>query len=390
MPRKAKNTFELPDGRKVMGSLQQRGEVWRILFSDPDRPGKYKEATTRKRTEREAWPEAAKIILAAYNPEAKPDPRKATWEQVIKELPTVGEFRERGLEAYTSRLNVLREIIPNTRGPRDITLDVAKRFRQLYSTSTFKKSKKEGAKEYKRSPVTVATTLRLLSCLWNHLISMGLAETNPWQSVPRPDAPKIRPIAPTEADIDQFFAWVDSKGWELLSVFLRVKALAGCRTNDLCQVLSSQFDPKTRTLTITSDQDKTKRERRIPLPADLAKRLSKIQGKTYLWERYATDSKTFRPGRRNQSEFRPSLMYWFIDDIFPQYRKAFPDRPHIMAHDLRRRAITLMVEATQSVDATAEALGVHPETARKHYLDAQQAYNSTELFKKMADVLVPK
>jgi hypothetical protein len=33
VPRKAKNTFELPDGRKVMGSLQERGEVWRILFS---------------------------------------------------------------------------------------------------------------------------------------------------------------------------------------------------------------------------------------------------------------------------------------------------------------------------------------------------------------------
>ena len=83
-------------------------------------------------------------------------------------------------------------------------------------------------------------------------------------------------------------------------------------------------------------------------------------------------------------------MYWFIDDIFPQYRKAFPDRPPITAHDLRRRAITLMVEATQSVDATAEALGIHPETARKHYLDAKQAYNSAELFKKLASILVPK
>jgi integrase len=390
MPRKAKNTFELPDGRKVTGSLQQRGEVWRILFADPDRPGKYREASTGKRTEREAWPEAARIVLAAYNPEEKPDPRKATWDQVVKELPTLGEFRERGLEAYTSRINVLRQIIPHAKGPHDITVDAAKRFKQLYSTGTFTKSKKTGATEYKRSPVTVASTLRLLSCLWNHLIPAGLALDNPWESVTRPDAPKTSPTAPTEADIDQFFAWVDSKGWELLSVFLRVKALAGCRTNDLCQVKSSQFDPKTKTLTITSDQDKTNRERKIPLPAELAKRLDKIKGTTFLWERYANESKKFRPGRRNQTEFRPSLMYWFIDDIFPQYRKAFPDRPHISAHDLRRRAITLMVGATQSVDATAEALGVHPETARKHYLDAQQAFNSADLFKKLASVLVPK
>jgi predicted ArsR family transcriptional regulator len=49
-----------------------------------------------------------------------------------------------------------------------------------------------------------------------------------------------------------------------------------------------------------------------------------------------------------------------------------------------------MVGATGSVDQTAEALGVHPETARKHYRDARQAFNSEELFKRMAGVLVPK
>jgi hypothetical protein len=49
-----------------------------------------------------------------------------------------------------------------------------------------------------------------------------------------------------------------------------------------------------------------------------------------------------------------------------------------------------MTAATGSVDKTAQALGVHPETARKHYLDAQQAFDSAELFKKLAGVLVPK
>jgi hypothetical protein len=57
--RKAKNTFELPDGRKVMARLQRRGEIWRVLFADPNRAGKYKEVSTGKRTELEAWPQAA-------------------------------------------------------------------------------------------------------------------------------------------------------------------------------------------------------------------------------------------------------------------------------------------------------------------------------------------
>ena len=117
--------------------------------------------------------------------------------------------------------------------------------------------------------------------------------------------------------------------------------------------------------------------------------MDKIKGKTYLWERYVEESKSFCPGRRNATEFKPSVMYWFIDDIVPQYRKAFPTRPYITAHDLRRRGITLLV-AAPGLDQTAEALGIHPDTARKHYLDAQQACNSTDLFQQMASVLVPK
>lgn len=59
------------------------------------------------------------------------------------------------------------------------------------------------------------------------------------------------------------------------------------------------------------------------------------------------------------------------------------------AHDLRRRGIALLVKA-HGPDRTAEALGVHPDAARKHYLDAKQAFNSTNVFTQMAAALVPK
>ena len=49
-----------------------------------------------------------------------------------------------------------------------------------------------------------------------------------------------------------------------------------------------------------------------------------------------------------------------------------------------------MVAATGSIDKTAEAIGIHPDTARRHCLDAQKAFASDELFKKLASVLVPK
>ena len=42
-------------------------------------------------------------------------------------------------------------------------------------------------------------------------------------------------------------------------------------------------------------------------------------------------------------------------------------------HDLRKRFITLTLAATHSIDQTAEAIGIDPRTARRHYLDAKRA-----------------
>jgi hypothetical protein len=51
------------------------------------------------------------------------------------------------------------------------------------------------------------------------------------------------------------------------------------------------------------------------------------------------------------------------------------------------RAITLTALATQSVDQTAEAIGIDAQTARRYYLDAKQAFDGTDLLKRMTSVL---
>ncbi|MEO2090852.1 MAG: hypothetical protein ABGY75_15330 [Gemmataceae bacterium] len=56
-------------------------------------------------------------------------------------------------------------------------------------------------------------------------------------------------------------------------------------------------------------------------------------------------------------------------------------------HGLRKRAITLTTLATQSVDATAQAIGIDPQAARTYYLDARAAFSGTEVLKRMAGVL---
>ncbi|HEV3385675.1 MAG TPA: site-specific integrase [Gemmata sp.] len=390
MSRPAKNTLPLADGREIAMSLKERSGIWRVQFADPDRPGRYREITTGKRNEREAWPEAGKIVLAAYSSkDIKPTAKTVTWDYVLLQLPTAATFRTRTLGMFKDTVNALRRTV-TTHGPYDITPEIARRFRHLYATGTYTRSKREGAKEYTRSAKTVDNAIRFLYCLWEHLKPMGYAESNPWENVPRPTLEKKEPTTPTEEDFAHMFSWVDSKHWEVMSVFVRVKSLAGCRTIDLCQVRSSQFDHKARTLTITAGQDKTHRTRTVPLPQSLSARLNSIKGKTYLWESYTESIREHTNDPRAATEFTPERLSWAVRRLFVQYGKTHPNRPKIRPHDLRRRAITLTVKATGSVDAAAAAMGVKPETARRHYLDSQKAFQTEDLLKRMANVLLPE
>ena len=44
----------------------------------------------------------------------------------------------------------------------------------------------------------------------------------------------------------------------------------------------------------------------------------------------------------------------------------------------------------RGVDAAATALGVHAQTARTHYLDAQRAFQTEDVMRKVAEALRPK
>jgi integrase len=162
--------------------------------------------------------------------------------------------------------------------------------------------------------------------------------------------------------------------------------LTGRRLLDLCQLRSDQLTGEV--LTILPVQDKTHRELAFPLPPDLAATLHQIKGPVYLWERYATESRTYNPGPANVRTFAPATMYNAVKSIFKKYNDANPTA-RVKTHDLRKRAITVLALATQNVDQTADALGIDPQTARKHYLDASKAFDTAALLKKMSGVLLP-
>jgi len=406
MARPAANPLPLHDGRTVSASLKQRGDVYRVQFPDPLKPGTYKEVTTGKRTENEAWQEAGKIVLASYTAAGlKPTAKTITWDEVLVELAKHGgkrsvKLRDNTLSMYSQAVANLRKTVA-TRGPADVSTETARRFATLFASTPYTRGKPQAVKrgpdkgkvvepkQYVRSAKTVDNAIHFLSCLWSAIIDMKLAHANPFADCPRPTVDTTRPTIPTEADFQNLFAWIESRGWELMSVFLRVKALAGCRTQDLCQVKTYQFDAMAGTLTILPSQNKTKQTRTIPLPESLAKRVEAIKGEGDLWGRYAESIREHKDDPRIVSEFSPKRLGWAVRRLFEQYAALFPDRPRITPHNLRSRAITQAVKISGSVDAAAEAIGVKSQTARKHYLDSEKAFDSTELLKKMASALLP-
>ena len=227
--------------------------------------------------------------------------------------------------------------------------------------------------------------------------SLRLVTENVWEDVTRPKKEKKLPRVPPEESFDELRKWLvkrfpgpDGKGWPLLQLFIDVKCLAGCRLNDLCQVKSWQFDPLARSLLITPEQDKTNQERRVVLPRELAAELDRVKGPTYLWERYCEDTAIYRPGRRRATVFKPSLMYHALQSIFREYGHAVP-RYKVKTHDFRRRAITLTSDIVGGdMTKVSEAIGVTPETARRHYLDKQRVVNTAEVQRQMAEVLLPQ
>lgn len=95
------------------------------------------------------------------------------------------------------------------------------------------------------------------------------------------------------------------------------------------------------------------------------------------------DSAVYRPGKGRAKVFKPSVMYHAVASIFREYNAANPTN-RVKTHDLRKRAITLAVKLTGSVEAAALAIPITADTARRHYLDDKRAFNAAEIQKKMA------
>ena len=223
---------------------------------------------------------------------------------------------------------------------------------------------------------------------------MGHLAKNPFEGagVKIPKAEKRKKPVPAEATVTAFFDWVRTRypQWVALHALLRLKAVSASRTADLCQLKTDQL--RAGRLAFTADIVKTKEERSLPLPPDLFETLRGVAGPVWLWEGdFYAGIRLYRPSKNVlPKSFNWKTVYFVVNNVFREFSEAHPDHPPLTPHAFRRRAITLTVQATGSVDAAAAAIGVHAQTARAHYLDATRAFDTdATLLRAMAALDAP-
>ncbi len=339
--------------------------------------------------------EAARIIARAFAP-GSADSASLSWDDALDKVEkTAADLRPDTMIAYRKAVRIVLSTLAaesvHPSAPGDITPATATLFARIWLAGTFKRSNKSDAQEFKRKPTTLAFYLRQLSAIWSQFIDLGYVQLNPWKSVRKPQTDKVRKAVPEEDEIDHFFAWVNARyrGWERLHALLELKAISGCRSQDVCQLRSDQLI--NGRVVWTAEQVKQREGRAVLLPDDLYAELKRLAGPVFLWEHLLDDLLRFRRSRNRMPKvFKCKTVYHVMNNVFREYCKANKDRPNLTPHGLRRRAITLTVTATQSVDATAQAIGLNPATARRYYLDSRRAFDTDGVFRKMAVSLLPK
>ena len=231
----ASEICELPDGRRVRFSLNKRDgrPAYFVYYRLPD--GGRGEASTKETSRRKAQDAAIKIIRDTYAPPPAPptepeSPDSVAWDDAMRlalRHMRANNLRATTIQQYDLAIRTLRKIVPDSKGPDDITPALAEHFKLVRL-------------EKGRKPRTVENDINNLSIVYGHWFrdTLKIIDCNPFADVepPRYDKAPARYIA--EDEQQAFFKWLTERWqWRLPLVFLEVKAAIGCRIGELSAAL---------------------------------------------------------------------------------------------------------------------------------------------------------
>jgi integrase len=383
VPRSAPHSH-LCNGQLVGFSVRQFGKssAYTACFNSPD--GRRLKRETHQTRLPAAIDAARAMIEEEYNP--KPQavaPEKATWDVAIdrltKRLGTSGN-RTTTMGYY---LKCIRLVRGYSTGPDDITPSKAAAWRDEIMS-------KPGRRKKRPSAHYVAGIIKGASALWQKWLidDLKLVTANPWEDVQPPKADKLPVKYATDEMIEQFYAWIAERfgDWPFPKLFLSTKAYTGCRLMDLCSLASPQL--RDGRLVFPADLTKGRKERAVPLDDELFDALDGFKGPTWLWEGYIPGLKAALqekglPSHRTLDAFAPQRLYFWIESLFADYRKAFPDRTVLTTHMFRKRAFTLAWQKGVDARRASIAYGCNVDTLMRHYVSMDEQQVTDDVFELM-------
>lgn len=396
-----RNYVMLANGERVRYALVDRPEAetsaYYVRFRGPD--GKRVYRSTGQSKKPNAIEAVARVILEAYQ-QNTPPLDSVPWveaEQQLAEAMQADGKRKTTIKGYIETLHKLVKLFPSAKGPSDVTDRMAADFKTKYARGRFvrKRVLEEGetAPEFVRQPKSLDSRLRTLKAVFAWFKNLHLVEANPFEKVEQPELDRREVKYVREEDITHFFGWLEAAypSWRMPGLFFTIKALTGCRLDDLCSLRSTQLQDGR--IVFPADGTKNRSERYAVLPPDIYAELDAYKGDTWLWERYPAELKAAIvekgfPSHRLNPEFAPRRLYSWIVALMQDYQKK--TGRDLSSHDFRRAAFTRAAEEDIHPKRAAAAFDVTPETMMRYYTATEKKQTSDEVLGGLAARLRPK
>jgi integrase len=330
--------------------------------------------------------EAARLLIEKEYEPVQDTPDRMTWDQAVARLKArlaISGNRPSTLAYYLKLIRLVRARNGDTKGPDDISPAMATNWRDSMMCTVGRRKKMPSA-HY------VGGLVVGLSSLWQKWFvdDLKILSSNPWYGVQVPKADKLPVKYATDDLIEPFYAWIAERfgEWPFPKLFLSAKAYSGCRLMDLCGLKSGQL--RAGRLVFPADLTKGRKERAVPLPDDLFAALDACKGKTWLWEGYlpglkvALKAKGF-PTHQLNPQFSPQRLYYWVETLFADYRKAHADRPTLTTHMFRKRAFTMAWQAGVDPRRASIAYGCNVDTLMRHYVSLDEQQVTDDVFGQM-------
>jgi integrase len=381
------------NGRQVGYAHFNRDGAWAVLFKSGE--GKRLERMTRaevrgKNPGPDFHAEAAGLIAAAYSPSGRPPSAGPPqgWDALLDEVEADNPgVRPETIRSFRAAAKAFLSVQPEIASPLAVTEEQVDRFARKWLAAPKANGKR-------RSPVSLSYHMRALSAFSNHLTRAGLLPKgkNLFKGYQVPKGERTKKPTPKEEQVAAFFRWVADRypDWHTLRTLLEVKAVSACRTADLCRLKTADLTPTA--VTFTAAASKTKTSRTLPLSPELAAALRASAGAEWVWQGFFDDLRRFRKQTNGlPPAFSPDTVEYVLINLFREFSDAHPGQPRLTPHAFRRRGITLTVKAMGgNIEKAAAAIGVHPQTAARHYLDEKEAFETEQTMRAVADLLKPR